>query len=509
MNLNYRQIINELFVYSPETPILFTHPVFWVLFAIIMGFYSFLYKKSFVRNFFLLIVSLFIYYKANGSFLILLVFSCLFNFLAGNIIERSSLKSVKKTGLAVSVSLNLLILAYFKYAYFFTESFNRIFNSKYEVVNWLLLWENNLFGTSFDATSILLPVGISFYTFQAISYLVDVYRNRVSAVKNVFDFSFYLAFFPQLVAGPIVRASAFIPQLYQKYRLTNAEFGHAVFLILKGLVKKIVFADFIAVNFIDRIFSSPISYSGIENILGVYGYSLQIYADFSGYTDIAIGLALILGFKLPVNFNEPYKATSLTNFWRRWHISLSLWLRDYLYIPLGGNRKGKIRTYINLLITMVLGGLWHGANLRFVIWGSIHGMGLVTDKLLKTLTIRRVNKSPVFQALSVFFTFHLVTFAWLFFRAESHEAVNQFFYQVKYNLHLDLLPEIISGYTLPILLMASGFVLIYIPFRIKEQIRGWFIKSPVYVKIIITVATVLLLYQAASSELQAFIYFRF
>ena len=509
MNLDYQNIINELFVYSPKTPLLYTRPVFWILFAGIMGFYSVLYKKNSIRNFYLLLVSFFLYYKTNGSFLALLIFSSGFNYLAGLIIDNGKSKPARQLWLILAVAVNLLVLAYFKYAYFFTDSFNALFRTKYHVINWLVLWENKAFGTSFNAMSILLPVGISFYTFQAISYIADVYRQRVRAVRNVFDFSFYLAFFPQLVAGPIVRASAFIPQLFQKYTLTKAEFGHAVYLILKGLIKKIVFADFIAVNFIDRVFNSPISYSGVENILAVYGYSLQIYADFSGYTDIAIGLALLMGFKLPVNFNEPYKAESLTAFWRRWHISLSLWLRDYLYIPLGGNRKGKLRTYLNLMVTMLLGGLWHGANLRFLIWGSIHGAGLVFDKLWHSVMKKRFLRSRYFKIAGVFATFHIVTFAWIFFRAGSREAINQFFYQVQYNLGLSALPEIIKGYSLPFAIMATGFILFYLPSALKETIRGWFIKSPVYVKVILTVLTVLILYQAASSELQAFIYFRF
>ncbi len=509
MYIDINHIINELFAYSPETPILYTRPVFWVLFAGITGVYSLLYKKNLVRNIFLLLVSLFIYYKTNGSFVVLLVFSCLFNYLAGLLIEKKKTRAGKKAWLGMAVFLNLLVLAYFKYAYFFTDSYNKLFRNDLEVCNWLVLGFNRLANISFDVSSILLPVGISFYTFQAISYVTDVYRQRTGALRNVFDFSFYLSFFPQLVAGPIVRASTFIPQLYRKYSLTKQEFGHALFLILKGLVKKIVFADLIASHFIDRVFASPLSYTGIENILSLYGYSLQIYADFSGYTDIAIGLALILGFRLPVNFNEPYKAVSLSHFWRRWHISLSLWLRDYLYIPLGGNRKGKFRTCLHLLITMILGGLWHGANLRFVIWGTIHGVFLVLDKLWKSLPGIRPTRSRFLRAMNVFITFHIVTFAWLFFRAKNQEIIHQFFYQVQHNLNLGLLPEIIRGYAIPMILMATGFILVFIPFKIKEQVRGWFIKSPVYIKMMVVILTVIILYQAASSELQAFIYFRF
>ena len=204
-------------------------------------------------------------------------------------------------------------------------------------------------------------------------------------VRNIIDFGFYVSFFPHLVAGPIVRASVFIPQIYQEFKLSKHEFSHALYMISKGLIKKIIISNFIALNLVDRVFDAPSIYSGFENLLAIYGYGLQIYCDFSGYTDIAIGVALILGFRLPVNFNSPYKAKSITDFWKRWHISLSQWLRDYLYISLGGNRKGKIRTYLNLMITMLLGGLWHGASLRFIIWGGLHGIGLVINKIWNSI----------------------------------------------------------------------------------------------------------------------------
>jgi len=509
MNFDWGKITEALFVYSPGQPILYTRPAFWALFCLIMGGYSVLYRKKGIRNFYLLAISLFLYYKTNGSFLALLLFSAGFNYLSALLINKGKTARQKKIFLAASISVNLLVLGYFKYAYFFTESFNRLFQTDIEVVNWLVLWENNLFGTSFDVSAILLPVGISFYTFQSLSYVADVYKGRVQAVRNFIDFSFYLTFFPQLVAGPIVRASAFIPQLYQKYRLTREEFGHALFMILKGLIKKIVFADFIAVNFVDRVFNSPLSYSGFENILAVYGYSLQIYCDFSGYTDIAIGLALMMGFKLPVNFNEPYKAANLTGFWRRWHISLSLWLRDYLYIPLGGNRKGKFRTYINLFVTMVLGGLWHGAHLRFIIWGAIHGLGLVFDKAWRSFFGKPGNRGKTLNLLKIFLTFNLVTFSWLFFRAESREIISQMVYQATNSFSLAQIPEIARAYWLPFSVMAAGFLFVWLPFRWKEWSRGVFIKTHWLVKALIVVAVVLLLYRATTTELQAFIYFRF
>ncbi len=505
----YGHILEELFIYSPEQPILYTRPVFWVLFVLIMGLYSFFYKKNPVRNFYLFAISLFLYYKTNGSFLFLLVFSSVINYLFGLIIQSGKRRLLQKIWLTIGVVFNLLLLGYFKYAYFFTDSFNQLFKTNYEVVNWLILWNNQVTGSSFNVSIILLPVGVSFYSFQAISYVVDVYKKRVSAVKNFFDFSFYLAFFPQLVAGPIVRASAFIPQLYKKYQLSKAEFGHAIYLLLKGLVKKILFADFIAVNFVDRVFNSPISYSGIENLLAVYGYSLQIYCDFSGYTDIAIGIALLMGFKLPINFNEPYKAVSLTNFWRRWHISLSLWLRDYLYIPLGGNRKGEGRTYINLFITMVLGGLWHGANLRFIIWGGIHGAGLILDKVWHRVTSTRLNKKRWVKIMGSIITFNLVTFAWIFFRAQDWDIVKQLFYQLKHQFNPAIFSDVLKAYSTTLGVVGLGFLLMWLPISWKEKARGWFIRSHTSVKFIIAIVVVILLYQVASSELQAFIYFRF
>jgi D-alanyl-lipoteichoic acid acyltransferase DltB (MBOAT superfamily) len=319
-----------------------------------------------------------------------------------------------------------------------------------------------------------------------------------------------------LVAGPIVRAAEFIPQLYQKFKLTKQEFGHAIFLILNGLIKKMVISDYISINFVDRIFDSPTAFTGFENLMAVYGYSIQIYCDFSGYTDIAIGVALLLGFRLPVNFNSPYKAINITDFWRRWHISLSSWLRDYLYIPLGGNKKGKTRMYINLMITMLLGGLWHGASLRFVIWGGIHGLGLVIHKLWVKLNLSlskyytsSSNKNIFLRFISVFTTFHLVTIAWIFFRAESMEAAKGMISQIFLNFQPALVPIMITSYYKIFLLIMVGLVIHWLPSSFKESYRGWFIKSHIIVKLLIVVFIVFILYQMKSSEIQPFIYFQF
>ncbi|WP_163709096.1 MBOAT family O-acyltransferase [Mangrovibacterium lignilyticum] len=500
------KIIRQLISYQADNPMFYTGIAFWVVFAFTLAFYSIVYQKSILRNSYLLVISWYIYYQMNGAFLSLLIFSCLFNYGFGLLIDR---RRKTRFWLISAVSFNLLLLVYFKYSYFFADTANLLFDTNYQVFNWLGWILNQLSEGVADVHSIVLPIGISFYTFQAISYLSDVRYQRVEAVRNPLDFSFYLSFFPQLVAGPIVRAAAFIPQLYQKYRLTNKELSHAVFLILKGLFKKMVIADFLALNFVDRIFEAPGAYSGLENLLGIYGYSIQIYCDFSGYTDIAIGLALILGYKIPVNFNAPYCANSLTDFWHRWHISLSLWLRDYLYIPLGGNRKGNFRTHLNLIITMVLGGLWHGASWRFIIWGGIHGIGLSLEKLFQKVSKSSIRPNKFRRFIAVFVTFQLVSLAWVFFRASDQETIYRIFYQLRQHFIPHLNQEGLVAYLPTLLVLLLGFILIWFPYDAKEKIRGLFIRQHITVQIIISVLLALLIQAVSSAEIQPFIYFRF
>jgi len=341
------------------------------------------------------------------------------------------------------------------------------------------------------------------------SYTIDVYRSKLKPVKNIVDFGFYVTFFPQLVAGPIVRATEFIPQLFQKYQLSKAEFSYAVFLILNGLIKKMLISDYISINFVDRVFDNPSAFSGVENLLAVYGYAIQIYCDFSGYTDIAIGVALLLGFRLPVNFNSPYKATNITDFWRRWHISLSSWLRDYLYISLGGNRKGRVRQNINLMLTMLLGGLWHGASLRFIIWGGIHGLSLMLHKGFMRLKWSIKTQRWWGRLLSVFITFNLVCLTWIFFRASDMQHVGIMFKQIFTSFNASILADFAKAYPMIIALLIVAYGVHWLPASFKEWYRGVFIKSPLWLKMLIVVLVIVVLYQAKSSNIQPFIYFQF
>ncbi len=546
-----------IFLYNEnEAPFIFTSIYFWIFFAFVLLIFSVGHKQRAVRNAFLFIVSLFFYWKTSGLFFLILVFSTLSDYLIGWLIHSRKQEWVRRSWVAASVIINLTVLCYFKYMYFFVESCNDMFGTEYSVFNYLAHWSNQWLGTGFDVDKILLPVGISFYTFQTISYSVDVYKKRIEPVKNILDFGFYVSFFPQLVAGPIVRANEFIPQLYKPYKLNGYQFGLAIFWILNGLIKKIVIGDYMAVNFIDRVFANPTLFSGFENLMSLYGYSLQVYADFSGYTDIAIGVAALMGFKLPTNFNSPYKAKSVAEFWKRWHISLSTWLKDYLYIPLGGNRKGTVATYaciaalsvflvlivgemwvaylllaiafvltllavlipsfrlavshnINLLVTMLLGGLWHGSSWMFIVWGGLNGLGLVVYKLWKKISPWDGIKHWSVIALRIFITFNFITFTRIWFRGESKEGTEQILNQIGSDFSANLIPEILVSYKWVFITLLVGMIIHWLPVRTKVWYRHLFIKSPAIVKILACIGAVFLVYQSMSSELVAFIYFQF
>ena len=435
-------ILEHIFAFNSESPLLFTQFYFWAFFALVYALFALIMngtktadstRRMHMRNVYLMFVSWFFYYKTSGLFLIILAFITLSDWLIAQRIAQNTSPKRRLSWLCLSIAIDLGLLVYFKYAYFFTSMVNDLFGSQFEVFD-LFAYIGNGFSQSgrFDVDKIILPVGISFYIFQVISYTTDVYRERIRPVRNILDFGFYVSFFPQLVAGPIVRAEEFIPQLYKPFRLSRRLFGLSVFWILNGLAKKIILSDYLAVNLIDRVFDNPLLFSGFENLFALFAYSLQVYADFSGYTDIAIGVAMLMGFYLPMNFDSPYKSQNPQEFWRRWHMSLGRWLKSYLYIPLGGNRRIGFGTFfwltvigivctvltgtwwvvgimavitliiiivsryrplqrkllysnLNSFITQVLGGLWHGASWNFTIWGGINGIGMIVNKFWREM----------------------------------------------------------------------------------------------------------------------------
>ena len=604
-------ILRHIFAFNSDSPLLFTQFYFWAFFALVYSIFAIIMEignktkgintRLHLRNVFLMAVSWFFYYKTSGIFLLILLFITLSDWLIarqiyncrtlsnearGNEAKRQDRRA--KWWLALSVVIDLGLLCYFKYAYFFTNVVNDLLGTQFAVFD-IFAYVGNGFSESgrFMVDKIILPVGISFYLFQVISYTVDVYRGHIQPVKNILDFGFYVSFFPQLVAGPIVRANEFIPQLYRPFHLSKRLAGLAIFWILNGLIKKIVLSDYLAINFIDRVFENPLLFSGFENLFALFAYSLQVYADFSGYTDIAIGIAMLMGFYLPQNFDSPYKSRNPQEFWRRWHMSLSRWLKSYLYIPLGGNRnilgkevKDKIAAgNFNSFITMLLGGLWHGASWNFVIWGALNGAGMIVYKiwarmnwhikmLLMSLLMaglwgaRTIWHLPIFNLFFVwglimwigtvvryiYFwieklttfrhaiierlshvssvcwaiaqTFAFITFTRLFFRSGSNldpATANQEAWETATNMvnqiggawNSSIIPAFLWEYRTIVFLFTLGMIIHWLPSRLKRRIRMQFCSFPIWIILLLVVATVFIVYQFVTADLQAFIYFQF
>ncbi len=487
----------EILSFDTLSPMIFSSGLFLFLFAIFTCVYSSLQHKVNTRILYVIAFSLYFYYKSSGIYFLLLIFAAISDYLISWGIFIAERRSIKKWLMGLSVAVNLGLLGYFKYTNFFVDM------------------ANGLFGQGFlEFQNIFLPVGISFFIFQSMSYTIDVYRGQLLPIKRLTDYIFYLSFFPQLVAGPIVRAKDFLPQIRQNPVIVTREmFGMAVFLIITGLFKKAVISDYISLNFVDRIFDDPMMYSGFECLMGVYGYALQIYCDFSGYSDMAIGIALMLGFRFPKNFNAPYKAATITEFWRRWHISLSSWLKDYLYISLGGNRKGKIRTYANLLITMLLGGLWHGAAIRFVIWGALHGVALALHKVWLVVVPGAKSQGSEMSSgrrlVGIFFTFNLVCFSWLIFRAESLQTVRVMLAQIFTHFDYTLIPQVMSGYWGVFALIGIGYLLHWLPSSLNRVSQYIVIATPFALQVVMVALMIWCVMQVKSTEIQPFIYFQF
>jgi D-alanyl-lipoteichoic acid acyltransferase DltB (MBOAT superfamily) len=482
------KIADEL-LYHPECPLLFSSGLFLFIFLGFIGLYWGLRQHDRARMVWCILFSVYFYYKCSGMYFLLLLASVVIDFFLARWIERTDDQPRRKALLVLSLAANLGMLAYFKYT------------------NYLLDWWGYWSGQESLQMDIFLPVGISFFTFQSLSYTIDVYRRQLKALDSIVDYAFFVTFFPQMVAGPIVRAADFLPQMFQPLMVTREQFGRGVFLFATGLFKKAVISDYISLNFVDRVFDSPAQYTGLENLFAVYGYAMQIYCDFSGYSDMAIGIGLLLGFTFPINFNAPYQSLSVTEFWRRWHISLSTWLRDYLYIPLGGNRLGRGRTYVNLFITMLLGGLWHGAANRFLIWGALHGLALAAERYFKEL----VPAAPglLRQVLGGVLTFHFVCFCWMFFRAQDLATVQLMLEQIAFAFQPQLLGAFLDGYAPVLFWMLIGYALHFLPSEVDEAAQRMVTNLPLFGKAVLITAVVMLVMQVKSADVQPFIYFQF
>ncbi len=461
---------------------------FLVFFAIYIGLnrYRQPWTKAYVIAF-----SLFFAYKANGILMLMLPITAISSWYLTRFMMRLKRGKIRRSGLAIVILAELTPLLYYKYTNFTLEILHEILHS------------------NFSPEKMLLPVGISFFTFQAISYTVDVYKGRYPKTAELTDYAFYLTFFPLLIAGPITRAEVLLPQVGRpREDIDSGLVYKGLWLIICGMVKKALIADYIT-QYNNIVFDAPAVQSGFGDLMGVLGFSVQIYCDFSGYSDLAIGVAALMGYELKDNFNFPYQSLNLTEFWHRWHISLSTWFRDYLYIPLGGNRKGALRTYLNSFLAMIVAGLWHGASWMFVAWGVLHGIGLVVHKLCKNNGLDRIPDNTAVKAISWCLTFGYVTFAWIFFRSPDMATATTLMTNILQTTSLSDAYIFLMEYPLWIIVVLISLELHSIRGNDYSWLQDRFVHAPWLVKLGIFALVLQLAINFSQHSIQPFIYTQF
>lgn len=467
----------------------FTTIQFWAAFIAFLLIFALLRNaKQELRILYVILVSLGFFYLSNRWLMLLLPATAIVSWLLTRRMSETE-GGRRKQLLFLTVVLDLLPLLFFKYACSFTELFSLMFSS------------------NFSLTSIALPIGISFYTFQAISYSVDVYRRDFCLKVSFREYLFYLSFFPLLLAGPITRANTFFPQIRRKSVLSERLLYLGLWLIILGIVKKAVVADYIA-QYNDWIFTTPDAYSGFECLMGLVGFTMQIYLDFSGYSDISIGIAAILGIRLRENFFFPYRSRNLTDFWHRWHISLSTWFRDYFYIPLGGSRCGMVRTCCNLFLTMLAAGIWHGSTIMFLLWGTLHGLGLIIHKVCQPL-LRHIPDNWLTISLSRFLTFCFVGCCWAIFRSPDIETAGQLFSAIFSRMDMSYVMPFFSARSTWCILTCGSLLSLMVGEKLYHHIEAKFIYWPWIMKSLTFLLVVQIVIELHTSDIQPFLYFRF
>ena len=494
MNIDI-ELLHRVLTYDRMHPLLFNTGLFMLLFVAFLLVYQAMRRWPVAKMLFVILFSLYFYYKNTAEYCFILLGVCVSDYVLGGIMAAyPDNKAARKAVVWANVTINIGMLVYFKY-------FSLVWNTI-----------SNITGAGFDALDIILPVGVSFFTFRSISYIVDIYRGEIKPATNFIQYCFYLTFFPPLLAGPVVRAKDMLPQVASNPVATRQMVSEGLFLIIAGLIKKVVVADYISGNFVDRIFENPSLYTGFENMMGAIGFALQLYCDFSGYSDMAIGIALLLGYRFKDNFNAPYKSQSPTEFWKRWHISLSSWLMDYLYIPLGGNRKGKWRQRANLMTTMLLGGLWHGNTIMYLIWGGYNGALLVGHKMLKTRGAglpQRLRHTRIARTGNILLTFTLVVIGFVFFRASSLGQVGEMANAIVNNFHPEVIPQFVAGYWAIVLIMAAAFFVHFLPDRLYKQAMDVYGKIPLLAQAVVLAIVIFIVIQTRQSSLVPFIYLQY
>jgi D-alanyl-lipoteichoic acid acyltransferase DltB (MBOAT superfamily) len=464
----------------------------YVLFlAVVFTAYWALARHGLVRVVLLLVASCVFYMSWNATFIVLVAASTALDYFVGLGLGRTDDPRYRKGLLAMSVGMNLGLLGLFKYADFFLEATSETLG---------------LFGIPYEPSylRLVLPVGISFYTFQTLSYSIDVYRREIEPTRSFLEFATFVTFFPQLVAGPIVRAKEFLPQFRRRPALTVEGAGEGFFLILKGMTKKVGVADFLAVNFVDRVFEAPGNYSSLEIVVALLGYGMQIYCDFSGYTDIACGSARLLGFELPENFNRPFAATGPIDFWRRWHLTLSTWVRDYLYVPLGGSRHGLFRKYVNTFVSFLIMGIWHGAGWTFVLFGLYHATTVSLNHMYRDYFGKRPEPTGLRRAGLVALHMTFFTLHWPLFRAPDVSRMVTMYQKL---FELTWVPHRVPPAVLAVIL--GAYIVHYTRVEWRDAAGRWFMRQPGLVQAGAISAVALLLAYVGARDAAPFIYFQF
>ena len=485
--------IPQLLAYDPAQPMLFNTGLFLVLFVIFMFLYLVVKGHRLLKMLLVIAFSLYFYYKSGSWCVYILCGVCVSDYALGRLLGVTRRDIWRRAIVLLNVGVNVGMLVYFKY-------FNLLYEAFCSIVS-----------TSFEPLDVILPAGISFFTFRSISYMVDVYRGDLEPCRNFLDYFFFLTFFPPLLAGPVVRARDMLGQIRENPSATREMISEGLFLIMTGLVKKVIVADYISGNFVDRIFDNPALYSGFENLMGAIGFTVQLYCDFSGYSDMAIGLALLMGYRFKINFDAPFKSQSPTEFWRRWHISLSTWLRDYVYIPLGGNRHGRARAYLNQFLTMVIGGFWHGASWMYVIWGAYHGLLLVAHKVISKVwkLPEGLAGRPEVKVLNIAITFMLVVAGFTLFRAPDLETVAVMGQQIFGDFHLSVLPQFVEGYILIVGALVASMAAHFTPRSWTTGTARVYEVMPVAFQAAILALVIFLVIQTRQSEIVPFIYLQY
>lgn len=486
-------------LYDKTSPVIFTSGFFLIGFTVFMLFYAFFYNKKILRNIYIITFSLYFYYKTSGEYLTVLIASIVLNYIFGLLLSNVDQKGLRRFSFIFSILVNISILSFFKYTNYIIDNLNLILSG------------------NIAKAEIFLPAGISFFTFQSISYLTDIFRKNLSPSENFLDFAFFVSFFPYVLAGPITRGKEMLKQINENTVIDKRDIAEGFSLVCRGLIKKGILSGLIS-QYCNLIYDAPGNFSGFENFVAMISFSLEIYFDFSGYSDIAIGIARLMGFRLKDNFNSPYKAKNIIDFWNRWHISLSTWLRDYIFLPVNYycvrhiRQKGAYLLYAYIAatgVTMLIAGIWHGASNKYVIWGCIHGFALITNRTYLYIVKKKIQKCFFMKFAGKILTLSFIAASWVIFRSNNLDEALLSFRLILFDFDINYLAPFYGARPLLSIFLILALLFIYLPNLIKIKITNSFQLSPLYIKAAVFILILQIIIQIQTESVQPFIYFQF